>query len=302
MIGRDAEADEAEGHGQSLEQVNLNVIDGFEQRFGGVKPAGATADDGDAQSAIERRRAVWLVRFFPLTSVNRPGMLVSHYKSQSSVCVLKTKLVIMHIMSIDQPIVFATSNPHKTHEVGGILKPLGISVHTLDADAQKLPEPEENGVTFPANALIKARYYARHTGRLVMADDSGLVVDALDGKPGVLSARYAGVQGGRDVVDPANNAKLIEAIRTIPEKQRTARFVCVMALCAPDRTLAIARGVVEGLILTEPRGTNGFGYDPLFLLPERGCTTAELSDEQKNAISHRGQATRRLSEMLTRIL
>ncbi|MHC4995460.1 MAG: RdgB/HAM1 family non-canonical purine NTP pyrophosphatase [Planctomycetota bacterium] len=204
-------------------------------------------------------------------------------------------------MSIDQPIVFATSNPHKIHEVGGILKSLGISVHTLDADAQKLPEPEENGVTFPANALIKARYYAKHTGRLVMADDSGLVVDALDGKPGVLSARFAGLEGPRNVVDKANNTKLIDAIADLPREQRTARFVCVMALCAPNRTLAIARGVVEGLILTEPRGENGFGYDPLFLLPERGCTSAELSDEQKNAVSHRGQATRRLSRMLPRI-
>lgn len=211
-------------------------------------------------------------------------------------------MVIIPIMSIDHPIVFATSNPHKLKEVNQIFDAINISVQTLSPEAAALPEPVEDGATFPANALIKARYYAKHTNQTVIADDSGLVVDALDGAPGVISARYAGVIGPREIVDPANNQKLIEAIADIPQNLRTARFVCVIALCTPTRTLAIARGAIEGQILSKPLGNNGFGYDPLFFVPHLNKTTAQLTDQQKNDISHRGQAARRLAKLLPNLL
>jgi XTP/dITP diphosphohydrolase len=172
---------------------------------------------------------------------------------------------------------------------------------------RSIPEPHEDQLTFEGNALLKARYYALATGLCCLADDSGLEVDALGGAPGVLSARFAGVHGERKVVDPANNKLLLERLRDVPPERRGARFVCAMALIDPaagsrggesGRVLAEVRGVVEGRILGPDgvdhrgRGTGGFGYDPLFLIPELGLTTAELSAEQKNAISHRGRAAR----------
>ena len=205
-------------------------------------------------------------------------------------------------MSLPPTILFATSNPHKVSEVAAVLGPLGITVVGLDSLGLSLAEPVEDGKTFTANAVLKARYYAIKTGRLALADDSGLVVDALGGGPGVHSARYSGMTGPRNIVDPANNARLLAELRNVPDEQRTARFVCVMALCDPHRTWAVTRGVVEGRIGHEPRGKNGFGYDPLFVLPERGCTTAQLSPEEKNAISHRGEAARLLAEVLGKML
>ncbi|MBI1369004.1 MAG: RdgB/HAM1 family non-canonical purine NTP pyrophosphatase [Planctomycetes bacterium] len=204
-------------------------------------------------------------------------------------------------MSVSQSIVFATSNPHKIEEVAAVFAPAGIDVVGLDALNLDVPEPIEDGRTFTDNALIKARYYAKLSGRLILADDSGLCVDALGGEPGVRSARYAGVSGPRSVVDPANNAKMVAQLRDVPEKDRTARFVCVMALCDADKTWAIAQGAIEGRIVLEPRGGNGFGYDPHFFVDEKGCTTAELSPDQKNAISHRGTASRRMIEILRRL-
>ena len=201
-------------------------------------------------------------------------------------------------MSLPESILFATGNPHKLAEVAAILRPAGITVRGLDDRLAALDEPVEDGATFTDNAVLKARYYARHAGGPALADDSGLVVDALGGAPGVLSARYAGHPGPREEADAANNAKLIERLRDIPEAERTARFVCVMALCDAERTLATAQGVIEGRMLTEPRGTNGFGYDPLFYVPELGRTTAELPPEQKNAVSHRGRAAHRLLEAM----
>ena len=179
-----------------------------------------------------------------------------------------------------------------------MLGALGIRVEGLSAAGPAIPEPVEDGRTFLANALIKARYYAEKMGRLVLADDSGLEVDALGGEPGVRSARYSGVEGGRREVDPANNARLLDEMRAVPDEKRTARFVCVLVLADPQRTWAVARGEVEGRIVHAERGRNGFGYDPLFLLPERGVTTAELSPEEKNAISHRGNAARQLARLL----
>ena len=206
------------------------------------------------------------------------------------------------MMSVPQSILFATSNPHKLEEVAAVLGPLGIAVEGLDTIGRVLEEPVEDGRTFTINAMIKARYYAQQTGRLALADDSGLVVDALGGAPGVHSARYAGIAGPRSTVDPANNEKLLAKLRGIPDEQRTARFVCVMVLCEPrPRMWAVTRGVVEGYIGHEPCGRNGFGYDPLFILPDRGMTSAELSPSEKNALSHRGQAARMLAHLLQRL-
>jgi len=201
-------------------------------------------------------------------------------------------------MSLPKSIVFATGNPGKRNEVAAVLADLGIEVVGLDALHLDIDEPIEDQPTFAGNAVLKARHYAAATGRLVLADDSGLEVDALGGAPGVISARYAGVEGARDVVDPANNAKLLRELQGVPDTQRTARFVCVMALCDDRLTHLITRGEIEGRIIHEPRGVNGFGYDPLFLVPHLGRTTAELPAHEKNAISHRGQATRRLVEAL----
>jgi XTP/dITP diphosphohydrolase len=217
-------------------------------------------------------------------------------------------------------ILIATSNPHKLDEIRAVFAAEqsagGIDAVTPDllglADlGLKIPEPHEDQPTFEGNSLLKARYYARAAGMLCLADDSGLEVDALGGAPGVLSARYAGVSGGRQVVDPANNKLLLERLRAVPADRRIARFVCAMALVDPaddsGRAIAQVRGVVEGRILGPDsvdhrgRGTNGFGYDPLFLIPELGLTTAELSSEQKNAISHRGRASRLMWRELQRL-
>jgi len=205
-------------------------------------------------------------------------------------------------MSVPDSIVFATGNPHKLDEVSAILGEIGVKVIGLDTLNVDVPEPVEDGDTFEHNAVLKAKYYAEATGRTVLADDSGLEVDALNGEPGVISARYAGVDGPRSVVDPANNAKMIAKLRELNVRpaQRTARFVCVMALCEPGNPLPLVmtRGTVEGRIIDEPRGDNGFGYDPHFELPGRGVTTAELPPAEKNAISHRGEATRNMVEKL----
>ncbi len=196
------------------------------------------------------------------------------------------------------PLLLATANPHKIEELRAIFNRAGIDVASLNDLGAELPEPREDQPTFIGNAQLKARYYARATGRLCVADDSGLVVDALGGAPGVYSARYAGVDGDRARRDAANNRKLIEALHGVPDARRTARYECVMALCDPDRTWAATRGSLEGRIVDQPRGDNGFGYDPYFFLPERGRRVAELSPDDKNAISHRARATRALVRAL----
>jgi XTP/dITP diphosphohydrolase len=196
-------------------------------------------------------------------------------------------------------LLFASSNPHKVEEVAAILRPCGIDVVGLDALNQPLPEPEETGETFEANAAIKASAYALAAGRLCLADDSGLEVDALGGAPGVHSARYAGVGSTRAERDAANNAKLLRELANVPPDRRSARFVCVMCLAdASGRILATTRGTFEGRISDRPRGVNGFGYDPLLLLPDEGRTSAELASEEKNARSHRGAAARAMAKRL----
>ena len=199
-------------------------------------------------------------------------------------------------------LLFATSNPHKIDEVAAILAPLGIDVVSLGELDSTIPEPIEDGATFQANAQIKAVYYAKQTKRLCLADDSGLEVDALGGRPGVYSARYAGVHGERAECDQANNKKLLEQLRGVPTQKRTARFACAMCLAEVDgAVLAETRGTFEGVIGTDPRGENGFGYDPLLYLPDVDCTSGELSPDQKNARSHRGIAAREMAKHLDQL-
>lgn len=239
-------------------------------------------------------------------------------------------------------IVLATTNPHKLEEIRSVFddgadtpggNSAGITWTLLDEierdSPDGIPEPVEDQPTFEGNAALKAQHYAKFTGRICLADDSGIEVDALNGAPGVISARYSGVRGPRTKVDPANNTKLLRELTDVSIDQRTARFVCTMCLVIPshqredvpaeaddqlvrpgdDFVQMIVRGTVEGRILLpaeadDPRfpergrGHNGFGYDPLFALaPDHdyaGLTTAELTAEQKNSISHRGQAARLL--------
>lgn len=209
-----------------------------------------------------------------------------------------------------RPILIATSNMGKYREITQVLAESPIAARVLvewrslaDLPAP-IPAPEETGLTFAANATLKAETYSRATGWWTLADDSGLEADALGGAPGVHSARYAGLPEGspRAENDVANNQKLIAALAGVPQKQRTARFRCVLVLADGDRVLAQAEGSVEGLIIDDPRGNNGFGYDPHFFLPTLGRTMAELPAEEKNRLSHRGQALRRLHEQLPGLL
>jgi non-canonical purine NTP pyrophosphatase (RdgB/HAM1 family) len=198
-------------------------------------------------------------------------------------------------------VLFATTNPHKIAEVRSVLEPLGFDVRSLDSLDSAPEEPEENEPTFQGNACLKAQYYAAKTGIECLAEDSGLEVDALSGRPGVHSARYAGDKGTRAERDRANNDKLLRELAALPGVERTARFVCAMCVAAPDgRIVAEATGTYDGVIADAPRGENGFGYDPLLYLPDAGCTSAELSPEEKNSRSHRGKAARALAVLLSR--
>ncbi len=191
-------------------------------------------------------------------------------------------------------IVVGTRNKGKVAEIAAALAALPVEVVSLDG-FPAVPEAEETGDTFAANAILKATYYALHTGRPCLADDSGLEVDALGGAPGVHSARYAGPGAG----DAACNAKLLAALAGVPAAERTARFRCVLAYVDQDGTLLTAEGTCEGLILEAPRGTGGFGYDPLFHYPAADKTLAEMTLAEKNAVSHRGQAVRNMATALT---
>ncbi|NRA34939.1 MAG: RdgB/HAM1 family non-canonical purine NTP pyrophosphatase [Polyangiaceae bacterium] len=196
-------------------------------------------------------------------------------------------------------ILFATSNPHKIREVGEVLGASGCSIAGLDSLNESFPEPLEDGDSFEDNARIKALGYAQSTGMSCLAEDSGLEVDALGGAPGVHSARYSGISGDRASVDRANNEKLIDAVAGMSPSELSARFVCAMCwVSATGEVLGETRGVYEGLITTEPRGENGFGYDPLLWLPDVGKTSAELAPEEKNARSHRGAATRAMLQLM----
>jgi len=201
--------------------------------------------------------------------------------------------------------VLATRNPGKLREIRQVLGDLPVRVVGLEAFGG-IPEPAEEGSTFARNARDKALYYARRTACWCLADDSGLVVDALGGAPGVHSARYAAEKfppdAGRGVRDAANTAKLLAALAGTADEKRTARFVCHLALADPDQILLEASGTIEGTITRRRRGENGFGYDPVFLVPEAGRTAAEMSPREKNAISHRGQAVRNFARLLKGLL
>jgi len=198
---------------------------------------------------------------------------------------------------VPRTLVIGTRNAGKFREIAAILAPLDVDARPLDAFGD-VPAVPETGETFEANARAKALGYARATGQWALADDSGLAVDALGGAPGVRSARFGGADGN----DALNNAALLRALADHPPETWTARFRCVMALATPDRVLAVTEGVCEGVITDPPAGSNGFGYDPHFYLPDRGRTMAQLSPAEKNRLSHRARALAAMKERLARLL
>lgn len=195
-----------------------------------------------------------------------------------------------------QRIVLASNNAAKAEELRALL--VGLPLEIITQAELQMPSVEETAQTFVENAILKARHAATFSGQAAIADDSGLEVDALSSAPGVFSARYAGT----DATDAANNSKLLTALRGVPEKQRNARFQCVVVYMrhALDPMPLICTGTWHGRILYAPRGTNGFGYDPLFYVPSHRCASAELPPAIKNRISHRARALRRLTRLLKR--
>ena len=189
--------------------------------------------------------------------------------------------------------IFATGNENKMVEIREILGELPLEIQSMK-EAGVYADVDENGSTFEENALIKARAICKLAGEMVLADDSGLEIDYLDKAPGIYSARFAGEDTSYDI----KNRILLDRLEGIPEEERTARFVCAVAAVFPDGTEFVVRGTVEGRIGYEEKGENGFGYDPIFYLPERGMTTAQLPPEEKNSISHRGNALRKMKEIL----
>lgn len=189
-------------------------------------------------------------------------------------------------------VVIATKNKGKARDFEAIFKPMGYDVLTL-FDVAPSMDIEETGTTFEENAILKAEALAKDLGQLVIADDSGLEVDALNGEPGVYSARYAG-----DHDDEANIDKVLANLAETPDNERTARFVCCLAITGPDFPTTTVKGYCEGQILRERQGSDGFGYDPIFYMPELGKTLAEVTAEEKGKVSHRGNALRILTETL----
>ena len=184
-----------------------------------------------------------------------------------------------------QRIIFATTNENKMKEIREILSDFPVEIFSLQEAGIKA-DIDENGSSFEENAAIKAEAIEKMTGAIVLADDSGLEIDYLNGEPGIYSARYMGEETSYHV----KNAHLIELLKGVPDEQRTARFVCCVAAAFPDRETAVVRRTIEERIGYKEEGENGFGYDPIFYVPEYGCTTASMSAEAKNAISHRGKA------------
>lgn len=195
---------------------------------------------------------------------------------------------------MSRSLVIATGNAGKLKEIQQILAPFQWQVRSQKEFS--VSDAEETGLSFVENAILKARHACARTGLPALADDSGLEVDALQGAPGIYSARYSGA----DATDARNNQKLLEALRDVPEAQRTARFQCVMVLMrhAADPTPLICQGTWEGRIVFAPAGENGFGYDPLFWVESHGCTSAQLDSATKNRLSHRGQALLKLADAM----
>lgn len=194
-------------------------------------------------------------------------------------------------------IVFATGNENKMVEIRQILGDLGWEILSMK-EAGISVDIEENGSTFEENALIKAKAVAEFCRDIVLADDSGLEIDYLNKEPGIYSARYAGENTSYEI----KNQMLLDRLKGVPRQQRTARFVCAIAAAVPGREPIVVRGTIEGYIGDEPAGENGFGYDPIFYVPDLNCSTAELSMEEKNARSHRGNALREMRAKLKELL
>jgi XTP/dITP diphosphohydrolase len=194
-------------------------------------------------------------------------------------------------------VVIATRNSGKFREIRQILAPLGLRILSL-RDFPEIPEILEDGQTFAENAVKKATAVARRTGRMAIADDSGLAVDALDGRPGVFSSRYA----GENATDADRCRRLLEEMARVPKGRRGAAFICALAVASPEGKVEIVEGECRGEIASAPRGAQGFGYDPVFFLPELGKTMAELESEVKNRISHRARALERLMQVLPNFL
>lgn len=199
-------------------------------------------------------------------------------------------------------IIFATGNEHKMIEIRMILADLGMEILSLK-DAGIDVDVVEDGKTFEENALIKASAISaltevRAMDAIVLADDSGLEIDYLNKEPGIYSARYAGTDTSYDI----KNSLLLSRMKGVPDERRSARFVCAIAAAFPDGATEVVRGTMEGRVAYEAAGVNGFGYDPIFWLPEYGCTSAELSPEKKNELSHRGQGLRRMREIMEKKL
>ena len=194
-------------------------------------------------------------------------------------------------------LIIATKNPGKAKEFVQLFEPLGFQVKTL-LDFPEVPDVEETGSTFEENALLKAETISRLLNKVVISDDSGLMIDALDGKPGVYSARYAGEQKN----DQENMDKVLRELKDVPTEKRTARFCCTLAVAIPGEESLTYTGTCEGLILEEKRGENGFGYDPIFYVVEEQKAMAELAPETKNKISHRANAISQLKKQLPAVL
>lgn len=199
-------------------------------------------------------------------------------------------------------IIFATGNEHKMIEIRMILADLGMEILSLK-DAGIDVDVVEDGKTFEENALIKASAISalpevKAMDAIVLADDSGLEIDYLNKEPGIYSARYAGTDTSYDI----KNSLLLSRMKGVPDERRSARFVCAIAAAFPDGATEVVRGTMEGRVAYEAAGVNGFGYDPIFWLPEYGCTSAELSPEKKNELSHRGQGLRRMREIMEKKL
>ena len=190
-------------------------------------------------------------------------------------------------------VIFATSNEGKMKEVRAILEDLGMEVLSMK-EAGIHVDVVEDGTTFEENAVIKATEIQKVCGEIVLADDSGLEVDYLNKEPGIYSARYV----GEDTSYKIKNQNIIDRLDGVEDERRTARFVCAIAAAFPDGTVEVTRGTIEGRIGYAESGENGFGYDPIFYVPEYGCTTAQLSPEQKNEVSHRGKALREMKEIM----
>ena len=196
-------------------------------------------------------------------------------------------------------LVLATRNAKKVEELKALLAPIAIGVKVLSLlDFPDVPETPETGATFAENAELKAKAAARATGRIALADDSGLEVDALGGRPGVYSNRFAGPEAS----DRDKYTRVLELLKGVPDKDRTARFHAAVAVATPEGKAVVVEGTCEGRIAHEPKGEGGFGYDPIFYLPELGRTMAELSPDEKNRISHRGKALRAAKQLLAEIL